>query len=712
MSAEDAQRLTLVVEGMDCANCAQGITRRLIKSGDHDVHVDFTTGEASLVLAQHRTVDSAIADIESLGYKVVDAKGARGSHGAHGLNLSRKFYISLVFTVPLMVAHLIPGLPAFFYSPWFQLALSLPVFVIGTIHFGRSAYMSLKSGIPNMDVLIITGILASFGYSIAGMALYYGTHTVHQYMFFETTASIVTLVLLGNLLEQRSVKKTSSAIDDLASLMPEKARRLIIIGKSEREEMIDPHLLHVGDIVQVNAGESFPADGIILSGGGNVNEAMISGESTPVGKTLDSPVIAGSVLLDGPVRFRITATGQQSTLARIIEMVKAAQREKPPIQQLADKISAWFVPVVLLISAVTFLIEYFALDFALSDAIMNAIAVLVISCPCAMGLATPTAVMVGVGRAAKTGILIRSGKALEELGNVRTVVFDKTGTLTTGNFTSISIHPTGTVAENEIRNVVVSLEKNSSHPLAQSIVRLSAAHEPVLLKNVSEEKGIGISGTDAQGIDWKLGSWRIAKESGRAHDLYLLRNGVLVATIDLQDEIKAGAKETVRYLQSRNIEVVMLSGDRKEKCESVARELGITHVLAEKLPEEKLQSISAFTARGKTVMVGDGINDAPSLARADVGISLSDASRAAMNSAQVIVPGENNLSLVKTAVMIGNASMRTIRQNLFWAFFYNVIAIPMAAAGFLTPMVAALAMAFSDVIVIGNSLLLRTRKLN
>jgi Cu+-exporting ATPase len=331
---------------------------------------------------------------------------------------------------------------------------------------------------------------------------------------------------------------------------------------------------------------------------------MISGESAPVGKTVDSPVIAGSVLLDGPVRFRITATGQQSTLARIIEMVKAAQREKPPIQQLADRISAWFVPIVLLISAATFLIEYFALHFTLSDSIMNAIAVLVISCPCAMGLATPTAVMVGVGRAAKTGILIRSGKALEELGNVRTVVFDKTGTLTTGNFTSLVIHPAGAIREDEIRNVIAALEKNSSHPLAQSVVRLTGERPPVLLSNVAEEKGIGISGTDEQGVTWKLGSWRIAQESSGAHDLYLVRNDVLVATLDLQDEIKAGAKETVSYLQSRNIEVVLLSGDRKEKCEAVARELGITQVLAEQLPQEKLQNISAFTAKGKTVMVG------------------------------------------------------------------------------------------------------------
>lgn len=708
MDTKDAQRINLKVEGMDCANCALGITRRLIRSGDHDVHVDFTTGEASLFLASHRQEADAIKDIESLGYKVVDEHGH--SHSG-GISLTVKFWICLAFSLPLMLTHLIPGLPHFFHNEWFQLTLAAPVFVIGMLHFGRSAFNSLKSGVPNMDVLIATGILASFVYSISGMVMYSGD-AVGQYLFFETTGSITTLVLLGNLLEQRSVKKTSSAIGDLAALLPEKARRIVIIGKSEREEIIAPELLHPGDIVQVNAGESFPADGIVISGAGNANEAMISGESTPVGKPEGATVIGGSVLIDGPIRFRVTGTGQQSTLARIIEMVKSAQREKPPVQKLADKISAWFVPVVLAISIGTFAVEYFALDFELRFAIMNAIAVLVISCPCAMGLATPTAVMVGVGRAAKKGILIRSGKALEELGNVKTVVFDKTGTLTTGKFTQLDLKLRSDANEAEVKRAVWSLEKQSSHPIAQSILSLMEEQETITMNSVREEMGIGVFGTDAEGNEWRIGSWRVAPQESEKHDFFVVKNGNVVASVDLQDEIKEGAKETVDYLLSQHIEVVMLSGDRKEKCEAVAKKLRITSVFAEQLPDEKLKLISGFSAKGTTVMVGDGINDAPSLSRANVGMSLSDASKAAINSAQVIVPGENNLVVVKTAIQIGKKSMITIRQNLFWAFFYNVIAIPIAAAGFLTPMVAALAMSFSDVIVIGNSLLLRTKKLN
>jgi len=563
-----------------------------------------------------------------------------------------------------------------------------------------------------MDVLIVIGIIASYGYSISGILMAGAPDLYHLYMYFETTGSITTLVLLGNLLEQRSVKKTSSAIGELSALLPEKARRIVTIGKSEREEIISPDLLHVGDIIQVNAGESFPADGVVISGGGNVNEAMITGESIPVGKTEGVSVVGGSVLLDGPMRIRITRTGQQSTLASIIEMVKAAQRIKPPVQKLADKISAWFVPVVLGISLLTFIIEYFMLEYEASAAVLNSIAVLVISCPCAMGLATPTAVMVGVGRAAKKGILIRSGKVLEELGNVKTVVFDKTGTLTTGKFTQLNFSFMNEANEAEVRRALWSLEKQSSHPIAQSILSLMTEQEMMQMHSVREEMGIGVFGIDEHNNEWRIGSWRVAPNEKVKHDFFVVKNGITVASVDVQDEIKPGAWETVDFLKAKEITVVLLSGDRKEKCTAVAEQLGIVNVFAEQMPDEKLKRLSDYAASGITVMVGDGINDAPSLSRANVGISLSDASKAAINAAQVIVPGQNNLLVVKTAIQIGKKSMITIRQNLFWAFFYNVVAIPIAACGFLTPMIAALAMSFSDVIVIGNSLLLRTKKLD
>ena len=417
------------------------------------------------------------------------------------------------------------------------------------------------------------------------------------------------------------------------------------------------------------------------------------------------------MVLDGPIRITVTQTGQQSTLARIIEMVKAAQREKPPVQKLADKISAWFVPIVLVISLGTFLIEYFLLEFTVRDSVMNAIAVLVISCPCAMGLATPTAVMVGIGRAAKTGILIRSGKVLEQLNGIGAVVFDKTGTLTTGLFKAIEFSFVNEIEAAEIKSVTYSLEKHSSHPLAVSIAQLLSGSGNVEMHDVQEEKGVGISGKDAAGNLWSIGSWRISTDQFANHDLYILRNKVLVATANLQDEIKPGVQEVIDYLKSKKIRTILLSGDRQSKCDDVASKLGITEVYGQQLPDEKLKRIEELTSKITTVMVGDGINDAPSLAKATIGISLSDASKAALHSAQIIVPGATSLIHIKTALLIGTQSMRTIKQNLFWAFFYNVLAIPLAACGFLSPMVAALSMAFSDVIVIGNSLLLRTKKL-
>ncbi|MCK6641440.1 MAG: cadmium-translocating P-type ATPase [Bacteroidia bacterium] len=708
METSGTEKQKLLIEGMDCANCALGISRTLTKKGDCDVHVDFTTGEASFILAPHRQLEEAIKDIEKLGYRIV--RSEQSGVARFTITLQQKFWFSAILTLPLIIGHVIPNV-AFIDSPYVQLVLGTPVFILGFLHFGKSAYGSLRSGVPNMDVLIVTGIIAAYAYSLAGTLMFWGTHEAHRYMFFETAASITTLVLLGNLIEHRSVKQTTSAIDELAALMPEKARRIITIGSSEREELISPDLLHVSDVVQVNAGESFAADGIVISGSGQVNEAMISGESLPSGKITGSEILAGTVLLDGPIRFKVTRTGSQNTLARIIELVKSAQREKPPIQRLADRISAWFVPIVIGISLITFGIEFWILNFALRDSIMNAVAVLVISCPCAMGLATPTAVMVGVGRAAKAGILVRSGAVLEILQQVQYAVFDKTGTLTTGKFSAVQINAEPGFQKDEIESALLGLELQSAHPLAHSLVEILKGKSAMNLSNVSETKGVGISGTDMSGNIWEAGSWRIFPEGNKQHDIYILKNGVLAGYADLKDEIKPGSAEVIQLMKSQGIKVVLLSGDRKQKCEEVARTLGIDEIHAEQLPEDKLNFITKLSAENKTLMIGDGINDAPALAKATVGMALSDATKAAISTAQIIVPGSTSMQPVADALLIGKHTLKTIRQNLFWAFFYNVIAIPLAAAGFLSPMISALSMAFSDVIVIGNSLLLRTKKL-
>ena len=704
--------VTLKVEGMDCANCALGITRKLTKSGHEDVHVNFATGEASLVMAENSSLADVIHDIEDLGYKVIGEEKPKGFH----FSIAQKFWFALVFTVPLFFGHLLLPEDSVLVRPVVQLALCTPVFLIGAWFFGKSGWGSLKSGIPNMDVLIFIGAVSSFGYSIAGMLTASSIHEAHQYMFFETTATIITLVLLGNLLEHISVKKTTSAITDLSSLQPEKARRMAIRNGAETFEEIPASEIRKGDVLLVNAGESFPADGEVLAGSGTANESMLTGESLPVDKTPKSKVTGGTILLSGPVRMMVLQYGSDTALSHIISLVKKAQTEKPPVQQLADKISAVFVPVVLGISILTFLLSDFVFGMPLREALMHSIAVLVISCPCAMGLATPTAVMVGIGRAAKNGILIRGGRTLEKLAEVKTIVFDKTGTLTTGNFSGLEIDLLGNIPMEQVRQIIFTLEQHSSHPLAKSLISLLAKeNRPASMKfrDISEEKGIGLTGTDDAGNKWSLGSGRLLNGSRKIiHDIYLLKNDEAVAGINMRDEIRAGMKPVIEFLHSKNIRTVLLTGDRQAKADEVAKALGIQQVFAEQLPHEKLELIEKLSKESKTAMVGDGINDAPSLARADVGISFGDATKVAMQSSDVVLLGDNGPARLQDAVLIGRHSMTTIRQNLFWAFFYNAIAIPVAAVGFLSPMIAALSMAFSDVIVIGNSIRFRTKKLS
>jgi Cu+-exporting ATPase len=706
------EHITLKVEGMDCANCALGITKKLTKSGHNDVQVNFATGEASLQMAESCTLQDVIGDIEGLGYKVVQEEQKEQFR----FGVTQKFWFTLIFTIPLFFGHMFFPHDSWIAQPLTQLLLCLPVILVGGWHFGKSALGSLKAGVPNMDVLIFIGSVSAFGYSVAGMLMYKG-HEVHNYMFFETTATIITLVLLGNLLEHLSVKKTTSAISELSSLQPPKARRITVRHGEEYIEEIPSSQIGKGDLLLVNAGESIPADGEVTLGDGSTDESMITGESVPVEKTTGTPVTGGTVLLSGPLRMKVTRTGSETTLSHIISLVKKAQNEKPPVQQLADKISAIFVPVVLGISLLTFLIAYFGFHLAVRDALMNSIAVLVISCPCAMGLATPTAVMVGIGRAARAGILVRGGRTLEQLAAVQTVVFDKTGTLTTGKFSAIRVESFDGFSEAETKSLLLAIEQHSAHPLAKSIVSLLQA-QAVLpatqLSSISEEKGIGMKATLADGSLLQVGSWRLLpdKNGWPVHDIYLLKNGQPLAGISLEDEIRPGMEKLIAFLRSKKIRTILLSGDRKEKCASVAASLGIDEVIAEQLPAQKSETIAALSAQSKTAMVGDGINDAPALARADIGISPGDASQVAMQSSQVLLLGHDGMEKLIQALLIGRHSLATIRQNLFWAFFYNVIAIPVAAFGLLNPMVAALSMAFSDVIVIGNSIRLRTKRLS
>ncbi|MGI8892677.1 MAG: heavy metal translocating P-type ATPase, partial [Bacteroidia bacterium] len=639
-------------------------------------------------------------------YEVVDTGAAvQVEKKKKFFTTERKFIISLIFTLPLFSHMFLPF--HVLHNPWVQLALAIPVYLIGVFHFGRSAWASMKTGIPNMDVLIFIGSTAAFFYSLAGTLMYAGTPLVENYLFYETAAVIITLVLLGNLLEQRSVSKTTTAIEDLARLQPLFAKK---INADNSITEIEYNKIKKGDRLLVNEGDKIPTDGRIISGNIFVDESMITGESIPVEKTVSDLVIGGTIVTNGNINITATSVGSETVLSHIIRMVKDAQKAKPEIQKLGDKVSAIFVPVVIGIAVFTFLIAYFVFNLEASQALMNSVAVLVISCPCAMGLATPTAVVAGIGRAAKNGILIKGGNTLETLAGIKTIVFDKTGTLTTGKF-RIKNFETYSVEKEEAKRIILELEKHSSHPIAKSIVenwKNSVIHNGLNLTNIKEEKGVGMKASDEKGNHFLFSSQNTGDEK---HDLYLLKNNELIAGLDIEDDVKTGSKELISFLKEQGIKTILLSGDRKENCERVAAEIGIEEVYSEKKPEEKLKIISDLSAVSPTAMVGDGINDAPSLTRASTGISLGRATQVAIQSAQVIIMNDDDITNIKQAILISRLSLQTIKQNLFWAFFYNVVAIPLAAIGLLNPMIAAFSMAFSDVIVVGNSLRLKTRKI-
>ncbi len=710
--AAESDHITLQVEGMDCASCAIGITKNLEKKGLKNVNVSFATGEASFSLKNTDKLEAIIDSINNLGYKVVDSKTKAANEGKMSV-IEKRFYFSLPFTIPLFFGHMLFSPDFILNNPYIQLLICLPVFIIGILQFGKSAWGSVKSGFPNMDVLIFIGSSSAFIYSLAGMALYSGAG-VHHYLFFETTATIITLVLLGNVFEHRSVKQTTTALKELSAIRPVKANIVSLQMGKELITEIDYKDILAGSILQVNMGDKIPVDGEIISGNAAVDESMITGESIPVEKAVGDKTTGGTIVVSGNLRMRAERIGDDTTLAKIIELVKKAQQTKPNIQKLGDKISAIFVPVVLAVSLITFLVSYFFLHVNFSGSMMRSIAVLVISCPCAMGLATPTAVMVGIGRAAKKGILIKGGNTLEEFTKTKSIVFDKTGTLTTGNFKMKKIHLLNNASSDEVNEILFQLEQRSSHPIGKSIVsELRGITSSKVFIDIREEKGLGISATDAENNIYKIGSYSIAKEftSDKTHNVYVLKNNQLIAAVDLEDEIKRNAKETIESLQSNGINVIMLSGDSKTKCEELAGKINISEIYSEQLPEQKLALIEKINSMQNTAMVGDGVNDAPALAKAAVGISLSSATQVAIQSAQIVLLNNNDLSQLNEALLISKHTYKTIKQNLFWAFFYNIIAIPVAAAGLLTPTVGALAMAFSDIVVIGNSIRLKTKKL-
>ena len=711
--------ITLNVADMTCASCVGRVEKALLKvPGVLAASVNLATESARITVSKVE-VATLLAAIDAAGYQAsVPAQGAVVAPAER--HDGWKVVLAAALSLPLMLPMLLEWLGVHWMLPggW-QWLLATPVqFYLGA-RFYRAGWKAVRAGSGNMDVLVALGTSAAYGLSLYQLAQHWlvpGSLLPHLY--FEASAVVITLVLLGKWLEGRAKRQTASAIRALQQLRPESAR----VRRDGVEHDVPVGQIKVGELVVVRPGERVAVDGEVVEGASQVNESLITGESLPVDKHPGDKVTGGAINADGLLLVRTLAVGGETTLARIIRLVEDAQAAKAPIQHLVDRVSAIFVPVVLLLALLT-LLGWWLVGGQLETAIINAVAVLVIACPCALGLATPTAIMAGTGVAARYGILIKDAQALEVAHAVTTVVFDKTGTLTAGKPTLSALQAHG-VPEARLLQLAASVQQGSEHSLARAVLEAASARQLALLptSKLSALPGRGLT-AQADGLDLRLGSTRMMQEAGvdlaplaaRAQALesegntisWLADGTQLLGLFAFSDQLKPGAREAVKRLHALGMQTVMLTGDNQGSADAVGKLLGIGRVAAKMLPADKTANIAALKAAGATVaMVGDGINDAPALAAADVGIAMATGTDVAMHAAGVTLMRGDPL-LVADAIDISRRTYRKIRQNLFWAFIYNLIGIPLAAFGLLNPMVAGAAMAFSSVSVISNALLLR-----
>ncbi|MCC7643811.1 MULTISPECIES: heavy metal translocating P-type ATPase [unclassified Janthinobacterium] len=717
-----AQReIDLNVAGMTCASCVGRVEKALLKvPGVLAASVNLATESARIKVTGGLEAGALIAAIDKAGYAATVPAASQASAPAVAHNRDgMKVAFAAVLAFPLMLPMLLEWAGIHLMLPgWMQFALATPVQFYFGARFYKAGWKAARAGSGNMDLLVALGTSAAYGLSVyqwltAGEML--------PHLYFEASAVVITLVLLGKWLESRAKRQTASAIRALQVLRPESAR----VRRDGVEIDLPVEQVKVGDLVVIRPGERVAVDGVVVEGASQINESLITGESLPVDKHPGDKVTGGAINADGLLLVRTQAVGGETTLSRIIRLVEDAQAAKAPIQHLVDKVSAIFVPVVLVLALLTMLGWWFATG-ELENAIINAVAVLVIACPCALGLATPTAIMAGTGVAARYGILIKDAEALEVAHAVNTVVFDKTGTLTIGKPALAALHAHG-IDDGRLLQLAASIQRGSEHSLATAVLDAAVARhiEPLPAAGLSALPGRGLAAR-VDGLELKLGSTRLMQElnvdmtplaeqalslENTGNTISWLASGrELLGLFAFSDQVKPNAQAAIAHLHSLGIQTVMLTGDNQGSADAVGKLLGIDTVAAKMLPADKTAKIVALKGEGaKVAMVGDGINDAPALAAADVGIAMSTGTDVAMHAAGITLM-RGDPALVADAIDISRRTYSKIRQNLFWAFIYNLIGIPLAAFGLLNPMVAGAAMAFSSVSVISNALLLRRWK--
>lgn len=725
----EIEKIEFDIGGMTCAACSNRV-EKVLNDQDGVQLATVNLATESAVVQYHPGIvneQHLIDTIEHIGYEA-KVKGDRAEkESAKSKEIKRmqvKLIISAILSLPLLVTmldHLFGvTVPQILMNPWFQFALATPIqFVIGW-EFYTGAFRSLRSKSANMDVLVAMGTSAAYFYSIYEGIKSLTISGYEPHLYFETSAILITLILFGKYLELNAKGRTKQALSALLKLQAREARVLV----DGEERLIAVEDVKVDDLLLIKPGEKIPVDGIVIKGNTSVDESMLTGESIPIEKNVNDEVIGATMNKNGTIEMKAQKVGKDTALANIIKAVEDAQGSKAPIQRMADKISGIFVPIVVGIAIVTFIIWYFFVaPGVFESALVAAIAVLVIACPCALGLATPTSIMVGTGKAAENGILFKGGEHLERTHEIDTIVFDKTGTITKGN-----PEVTDFTGDDELLQLLASAERGSEHPLAEAIVT-HATERDVPLLDVHHFEAIPGQGVKAtiSGKEVLVGSRRFMRnndvditndepkmytfeEEGKSAVLIAI-DGQCKGIVAVADTVKDTAKETIEQLKADNLDIIILTGDNERTAKAVGKEVGIEKVIAEVLPEDKANKIKELQAEGRKVaMVGDGINDAPALATANIGIAIGTGTEVAIEAADVTILG-GELLLIPKAMKMSRLTIRNIRQNLFWAFAYNSAGIPIAAAGLLAPWVAGAAMAFSSVSVVANALRLKRVKI-